>query len=43
MGGLRTLHADLIADKSTDIVSALEAIRGQVTEKINQIVETYSK
>ena len=43
MGGLRTLHADLIADKSTDIVSALEAIRGQVTEKISQIVEQYAK
>ncbi len=41
--GLSTLHATLITNKSTDIVSQLESIRGQVTEKINDIVDKYSK
>ena len=41
--GLSSLHSTLITNKSTDIVSQLESIRGQVTEKINEIVDKYSK
>ena len=41
--GLNSLHTNLMIAGSTDIASALESVRSQVTEKINQIVEQYSK
>ena len=41
--GLNSLHTNLMVAGSTDIASALESVRSQVTEKINQIVEQYSK
>ena len=37
--GLSTLHTNLMENNAADIASALESVRGQVTEKISQIVE----
>lgn len=41
--GLSTLHTNLMENNAADIASALESVRGQVTEKISQIVEQYAK
>ncbi len=42
-GGIGSIHQTLMTENSTDIVSKLESIRSAVEQKIDEIVEQYSK
>ena len=41
--GLSTMHTTLMASGSTDVSSHLESIRGQVNQKIEEVIAQFRK